>query len=87
MKGVMLEDNQAFRIMGLLFRKEIIGPRQLTVMKDEWLKPSYEPYQARNLWSLYNCATHALKTTPPIMAMEKRVNLHEAIIEAEFTYV
>ncbi len=85
MKGIGMNDYDAFRMMGLLFGKEIISPRQLTVLKDEWLKPSFEPYQERNLWSLYNAATHALKSTPPISAMEKRVQLHSAIIEAEFT--
>ena len=83
MKSIGLGDNDAFRLMGLLFGKDIVSPRQLTVLKEEWLRPSYADYQARNLWSLYNGATHALKTCPPISAMEKRVQLHD-IIEAQF---
>lgn len=84
MKITGLTDPDAFRLMGLLFGKEIISPRQLTVLKDEWLKPSYPEYEDRNLWSFYNACTHALKTTPPTAAMEKRVALHNTVVDAEF---
>jgi hypothetical protein len=85
MKSVGFHNEQAFRAMGLLFGKDIISPRQLTVLKDQWLKPAYDEFQPRNLWSFYNACTHSLKTTPPVYAMEKRVQLHETIIDAEFT--
>lgn len=41
MKIHPLEDEEAFKIMGLLYGRDIISPRQLTVVKDEWLRPSY----------------------------------------------
>lgn len=75
-----MEDRQAFEMMGLLFGKDIISPRQLTVLKDEWLKPSHEEFQPRNAWSFYNAATHALKTCPPQIIMEKHSKAHECIL-------
>ena len=50
LKTLPMGDNEAFRTMGLLFGNNIISPRQLTVLKDEWLKPSYEEFEPRNLW-------------------------------------
>lgn len=81
MKSRGLGDSEAFKIMGLLYGRDIISPRQLTVVKDQWLKPSHEEFAPRNLWSLYNACTEALKTSPPLTVMEKHVQLHSTIID------
>ncbi|MHB8089962.1 MAG: DUF932 domain-containing protein, partial [Anaerolineaceae bacterium] len=78
-KALPMQDNDAFQLMGILFGNNIVGPRQLTVLKDEWLKPSYPEFEPRNMWSLYNSATEALKSCPPISIMEKHTQLHNAI--------
>ena len=76
MKARPMEDDLAFQMMGLLFGKGIISPRQLTVVKDKWLKPDHAEFQPRNQWSLYNACTEALKTAPPSTIMEKHIKLH-----------
>jgi hypothetical protein len=81
MKNRELDDAEAFKIMGLLYGRDIIGPRQLTVVKDQWLKPAHQEFQPRNLWSLYNACTEALKSSPPLTVMEKHVQLHNTIID------
>ena len=81
MKSRQLEDMEAFKIMGLLYGRDIISPRQLTVVKDQWLRPNHEDFQPRNLWSLYNACTEALKSSPPLSVMEKHVQLHSTIID------
>jgi hypothetical protein len=81
MKNRPLQDMEAFKVMGLLYGRDIISPRQLTVVKDEWLRPSHEEFQPRNLWSLYNACTEALKSSPPLSVMEKHVQLHHTIID------
>jgi hypothetical protein len=81
MKSRHLEDQEAFKIMGLLYGRDILSPRQLTVVKAQWLRPTYEEFQPRNLWSLYNACTGALKTSPPLTVMEKHVQLHNTIID------
>jgi len=75
-----MDDRQAFEMMGRLFGEDIVSPRQLTVLKDEWLHPSHEEFQPRNAWSFYNSATHALKTCPPQIIMEKHSRAHECIL-------
>lgn len=81
MKHRPMEDIDAFKIMGLLYGWDIISPRQLTVVKDEWLRPSHEEFMPRNMWSLYNACTEALKSSPPLTVMEKHVQLHNTIID------
>lgn len=81
MKERSLDDSEAFKIMGLLYGRNIISPRQLTVVKGEWLKPSHEEFRPRNLWSLYNACTEALKSSPPLTVMERHVQLHNTIID------
>jgi hypothetical protein len=78
-ESLEMGNDEAFRTMGLLFGNSIISPRQLTVLKDEWLKPSHEEFQPRTLWSFYNAATESLKSSPPVTIMEKHIRLHEAL--------
>ncbi|HOG37693.1 MAG TPA: DUF932 domain-containing protein [Candidatus Woesebacteria bacterium] len=80
-KTLPMGNNAAFRTMGLLFGTNIISPRQLTILKDEWLKPSYKEFESRNLWSFYNAATESLKSSPPVTIMEKHIRLHETLIQ------
>jgi hypothetical protein len=76
MQSLDVTDDTAFRLMGLLFGRGILTPRQLPVVKREWLEPTHEAFTDRNLWSFYNAATEALKSTPPAMIMEKHTQLH-----------
>lgn len=78
MKRFNMEDLDSFSLMGILFGKEIISPRQMTVVKDQWLKPDHPDFQPRNAWSFYNACTEALKTCPPVTIMEKHLQLHRA---------
>jgi len=81
MRTLSMDDGGAFRAMGLLFGKDIISPRQLTVLKDEWLNPSHQEFKPRSLWSFYNAATESLKSSPPVTIMEKHIRLHAAITD------
>ncbi len=71
LKTIPMDNRNAFELMGYLFGKDIISPRQLTTVKDEWLKPSHEEFQVRNKWSFFNAVTEALKSCPPVSIMEK----------------
>lgn len=80
-KALPMENTEAFQLMGLLFGNNIISPRQMMVLKSEWLRPSYEEFRPRNLWSFYNAGTESLKSSPPISIMEKHVRLHSSILK------
>ncbi len=77
-----LGNDEAFRTMGLLFGKSIISPRQLPVLKKQWLNPSHEEFRPRTMWSFYNSCTEVLKSTPPLQVMEKHIRLHDILVPA-----
>lgn len=95
LKQIAFDDRRAFETMGVLYGHEIISPRQLTVVKDQWLKPSHDAFQPRNAWSFMNACTEALKTSPPSSVLENHVALSqyfdanvldaEYVIDATFT--
>lgn len=71
MRRLPMTDDRAFALMGMMFGHEIVSPRQLAVVRDEWLKPAHAEFQPRNAWSLFNATTEALKNSPPIAIMER----------------
>ncbi len=80
LKRAELDDDQAFAIMGQLYGRKIISPRQLTAVRDEWVNPRQKEFLARNSWSLYNCCSKALRGTPPLVIMDKHIQLHAAMM-------
>jgi hypothetical protein len=84
MEEQTLADDEAFQMLGLLFGRGVLTPRQLPIVKKEWLKPSYEDFEPRNLWSFYNACTEGLKGSPPAKIMEKHIALHQLITERSY---
>jgi hypothetical protein len=76
MQGQFLSDNDAYRLIGLMYGNGIITPRQIPVVKKEWLAPQHDAFEHRNTWSFYNAVTEALKSSPPNRIMEKHIALH-----------
>jgi len=81
LKEIPMENDHAFAMMGRLFGYNVITPRQLPVFRREWLKPKHADFQPRNMWSLYNAGTEALKSCPPNRILEKHLKLHELFTE------
>jgi hypothetical protein len=77
MKQQALGNEEAFRLMGILFGYGIVSPRQLSILKEQWLKPAYEDFQGRNMWSFFNATTESLKTCPPVTIMEKHAQAYK----------
>ena len=79
MKGIPLSDEDAYRTIGLIYGHGIITPRQIPVVKKEWLEPSHDAFAGRNLWSFYNAVTEALKSSPPQSIMERHLAIHKQL--------
>jgi len=79
LRALPMENRQAFEMMGILFGEGVVGPRQLAVLKKEWLQPSHEEFVARTQWSFFNAATEALKSCPPTTIMEKHIKAYDTI--------
>jgi hypothetical protein len=79
MKGIPLSDEDAYRTIGLIYGRGIITPRQIPVVKKEWLEPSHDDFAGRNIWSFYNAVTEALKSSPPQSIMERHLAIHKQL--------
>ncbi len=80
MKGIPMSDDEAYRMLGFIYGRGIINPRQIPVVKNEWLKPSHDAFEDRNLWAFYNAVTESLKTSPPQSIMERHLELHKQLM-------
>jgi len=73
-------NHDAFSQLGLLYGKGIITPRQIPVVKSNWLTPKQEAFEPRNAWSFYNAATESLKSCKPNEIMERHIGLHKHLM-------
>ena len=80
MKQVPMSDDEAYRTIGLIYGRGIINPRQIPVVKKEWLEPSHDAFEERNLWSFYNAVTESLKSSPPQSIMERHLAIHKQLM-------
>ena len=80
MNQIEITDNRAYHALGHLFGHKVLSPRQMPVALKEWHQPSHEEFEPRTLWSLYNAATEALKSSPPQSIMERHVALHKHLL-------
>ena len=81
MKALVMNDEAAFQMLGLLYGRDVLSPRQLPVVRERWLKPAHDDFQPRNAWSFYNACTDALKSSPPLKIMEQHIKLHDMVTE------
>ena len=79
MKQIPMSDDEAYRMLGLVYGRGIITPRQIPVVKKEWLEPAHDAFEDRNLWSFYNAVTEALKSSPPQSIMERHLAIHKQL--------
>lgn len=79
LKNKRVVNDEAFQLMGILFGHNIVSPRQVTALKDEWLRPTHLEFEDRNMWSLLNATTEVLKTCPPVSIMEKHVQAYNLL--------
>lgn len=85
LKGRSLTDGEAFKTMGMLFGYGIVSPRQITVLKDEWLRPSHPEFEERNMWSFFNATTESLKSCPPVSIMEKHGEAYQLLVKGDLS--
>lgn len=77
MGEITFSNADAFSTLGILFGNDILSPRQIPVVRDEWLRPRHDVFRERSAWSFYNACTEALKSCPPNAIMEKHIRLHD----------
>ena len=87
LKNTDLCDDEAYKLMGLLYGHKVLTPTQLVVVRKEWEGTRIEQFKTRNLWSFYNACTYALRGCTPKTIMEKHAMLHKIITTFVMEYI
>lgn len=81
LKKTLLETDDQCKLLGKMFIKGLIGPRQMVVVKEEMNEPSFNYGVGQDsAWAFYNHATHAYKTTHPRQWMKTMKQFHDFIM-------
>lgn len=81
MKTIDITDDDAYKAIGMLAGHEILTSTEVNETFRQWRKPSYDAFADRNVYSLYNAATCALRTAPPHRLYEAHAGLHETVVK------
>ena len=77
MKDISVSTDDAYQFLGRMFGYGVLKARQLTTAVNCWKNPPYAEFQDKNMWSLYNACTEALKSTPPNKIIQQHIKLHD----------
>lgn len=93
MKEVGVSEDRGFEIIGRALGHRVLTSNQAGVAMKEWVKPSHEEFEERNLFSLYNAFTEAGKHGRAQLFMDRYTGFHDfftpggQVIEAEYTEI
>jgi hypothetical protein len=79
LRNTILSKRQQSELLGRLFADDdIITPTQVSIVKKEMNKPSYD-YNCNDdsAWAFYNHVAHSLKVSPPRDWMQDSQNFHD----------
>jgi len=76
MKHVPLRLDAGFELIGRALGHDILKPQQATIAIKDWKKPRYEEFSERNVYSMYNCFTEALKKGPAGGTLSRHTKAH-----------
>ena len=70
------ETKRGAELIGLAMYKDVLKPQQASETLRQWVKPDHADFDPRNLWSLYNAFTEALKKGTPNDVFERYTAAH-----------
>lgn len=76
MMNVNLDLHGCFKYLGVLTGEGVLSPTQSTKAFKELEKPTHPEFEKMTLWSAYNHATEALKSSPPQSVVHNHTKLH-----------
>ena len=76
MVEIALDQRASYEYLGILTGEGILSPTQSTKAFQELDNPSHPEFEAETLWSSYNAATEALKSSPPQSMVRDHSRLH-----------
>jgi len=80
MKNIELDKRQIAELTGRIFLNEgIINSAQMGIVKQEFVKPTFQDFSDNSLYSYYNWLTYALKESHSTKLIQDHINLHSFI--------
>jgi len=76
MKAINVEETRGAEIIGVAQYENVLRPQQANIAFRDWKTPRHREFSARNMWSLYQCFTEALKHGPAGSTMERHKSTH-----------
>lgn len=77
MKHIPLSLDAGYELIGRAQGWEILKPQQATIAIKDWRTPRHENFSEKNVYSLYNCFTEALKKGPAGDTMDRHAKAHD----------
>jgi hypothetical protein len=77
MKHIPLSLDAGFDIVGRALGYDVLKPQQATIAIRDWKTPRHEAFADKNLHSLYQCFTEALKKGPAGDTMDRHSLAHD----------
>jgi len=86
MRGRPFTDAQAGMMTGLLYWNNVLTPRMLPVVQNEWKNPQHQEFSDKNLFNYYMHVSEALKQSAPMDITRRHVELHKTIVNGVEVY-
>jgi hypothetical protein len=80
MKETPISTTEGYGLLGRAYGSGLLTSVQTTRAFREWRKPTHETFESRDLWSLYNAGTEALKLGRPQGVIVRHTNWHRNVM-------
>ena len=77
MKDIPLGLDAGYDLIGRALGYDVLKPQQATIALKDWMTPRHEDFSERNLYSMYNCFTEALKKGAAGDSLSRHTKAHE----------
>lgn len=82
MQSIQIDNKEIVSIVGsLYFIEDILKETQISIIKKELSKPTFDYNSSGTAWELYNHVTYSLKEVHPRDYIEKHVGIHEFFVQ------
>lgn len=78
---ITCDQDAGYETIGLLRGRGLLTPTMTNEMFRAWQKPAHADFEDRTVWSLYNAATEAIKTSTPMRALKTYSGIHKFFVD------
>jgi hypothetical protein len=83
-----ISQDDGYRTIGLMLGRGLLTPTLGSKMVSAWREPGIQNFKERNVWSLYNAATYAIKAVTPGRGLRMHTGVHkffsQDVVEAQY---